>query len=418
MTALESVLQSIKKQSGYTYIVKKDILLKANKVTLDIKDVTVAEALIQSFKDQPFTYIIDGKIISIITPAVDLAPRLSEDGLSNLSPSLETPPITGTMLGPDAQPMAGVSITDKATGKGTITNAKGQFTLSGTATNTTLRITYVGYEPVEINVSENEGRLKVFMEPGKNELDKVIVQGYGTTTARLTTSNIATGNCRGDRKAAHHESFTCFAGKGGRPGCIAGKWLCQCTDKSGIKGRSAMSLSSRTFPVDPLYVVDGVPLTVSDISNSNNYTNGSTGFIQNAQGFIGPAGGQSPLFSINPSDIRKYRSTQRCRCYRHLRIPRRKWGDTHYHKKGKAGKTQFDLRVQEGVIRVTRFYDMLNTAQYLRYVTRAFANDQHTYPDDPRFTPGKGNAYDFILWDTTRYTSWQKKCMARVCAYH
>ncbi len=80
--SLESVLQSIKKQSGYTYIVKKDILEKANKVTLDVKDVTVQEALAQSFKDQPFTYAIDSKIISIITPTPDLSQGLGKQYFS------------------------------------------------------------------------------------------------------------------------------------------------------------------------------------------------------------------------------------------------------------------------------------------------------------------------------------------------
>ncbi len=55
------------------------------------------------------------------------------------------------------------------------------------------------------------------------------------------------------------------------------------------------------FVSDPLYIIDGVPLSIMDIGGNSSYNNGSVGFLQN--GFTGPAQGQSPLFNLSPGDI-------------------------------------------------------------------------------------------------------------------
>ncbi len=63
--SLQTVLQSIKKQTGFTYIAKEELLKKANKISLNIKNASVDEVLKACFKNQPFKYSIDGKIIII-----------------------------------------------------------------------------------------------------------------------------------------------------------------------------------------------------------------------------------------------------------------------------------------------------------------------------------------------------------------
>jgi len=50
------------------------------------------------------------------------------------------------------------------------------------------------------------------------------------------------------------------------------------------------------FTSDPLYIIDGVPLTVLDIAGGSNYATGPKGFTQT--GIYGPAGGQSPYLVL------------------------------------------------------------------------------------------------------------------------
>ena len=79
------------------------------------------------------------------------------------------------------------------------------------------------------------------------------------------------------------------------------------TVKVEIRGRNSIG----NFPSDPLYVIDGVPLTILDLTGYGSYQGGSQGVVQS--GIQSPAGGgQSPFFSLNPSDSRKYQRPKGC----------------------------------------------------------------------------------------------------------
>jgi TonB-dependent starch-binding outer membrane protein SusC len=76
-------------------------------------------------------------------------------------------------------------------------------------------------------------------------------------------------------------------------------------------------------------------------------------------------------------------------------------------KKGKEGKTKFDFNVFTGFAKADHL-KLLNTKQYLSFRREAFANDGLTPsadPNDPGYSP------DLMIWDTTRYTDWQKVLM-------
>src|ERR1044072_9935497 len=63
--SLESVLNSIKKQSGYVFFYNYRILEKSRPVTLQVINVSIGEALDACFKDQPLSYSIDGRLITV-----------------------------------------------------------------------------------------------------------------------------------------------------------------------------------------------------------------------------------------------------------------------------------------------------------------------------------------------------------------
>jgi hypothetical protein len=62
---LQQVFTEIEKQSGYSFVYGKEQLQKAKKVTLDVKEVNIENVLTLLFKDQPLTYTISGRYISI-----------------------------------------------------------------------------------------------------------------------------------------------------------------------------------------------------------------------------------------------------------------------------------------------------------------------------------------------------------------
>ena len=69
-------------------------------------------------------------------------------------------------------------------------------------------------------------------------------------------------------------------------------------------------------------------------------------------------------------------------------------------KKGKAGKTKIDLNFYSGIGEVTRTMQFMNTQQYLAMRREAYKNDNAV--------PQPADGPDLLLWDTTKYTNWQK----------
>jgi TonB-linked SusC/RagA family outer membrane protein len=150
--------------------------------------------------------------------------------------------------------------------------------------------------------------------------------------------------------------------------------------------------------------VDGVPLTVVAVGKTTNTSTGSYGFLQNP-GLIGPAQGQSPLFSIDPADIESITVLKDADATSIYGSRGALGVILITTKKGKPGKTHLNIHVDEGVNRVTKYWQLLNTPQYLEMRREAFQNDG--------IAPNVGNAPDLLLWDTTRYTDWQRALYGR-----
>lgn len=387
---LEKVFTAIKKQTSYLFLYNDALLVNAKKVTLQVKNASLEEVLSECFKDQPFDYKINGRTIFIINRP---EPEKKEQSVVN-----ETTPgdeVKGRITNAQGEPLSGANIVVKRTGKGTQANANGEFTLKNVDANESVTISFTGYAPQTIKVGSRKS-LMLVMQVADNELDEMVVQGYGTTTRRLATGNIAKVTAAEIEKQPVMNPLLALQGR------VAGLEVRQVNGfasapiKIEIRGRNNID---GNISGQPLYIIDGVPLTVLEL-NTTTYATGSTGFIQNGL-FNGPAGGQSPFFSINPADIES--------------IEVLKDGDaTSIYgsrgangvilvttKKGKVGNTKFDINIQQGINKVTKYYDMLTTSQYLAMRREAFQNDG--------VTPTTGNAPDLLVFDTTRYTDWQKE---------
>jgi hypothetical protein len=168
---LETVLLKIEDQTGYQYVFRA-VKAKDTKVTIEVKDVTLQEALGLCFVGQPFTWVIDGKTILV-----------KEKEILRPAPTVK---VQGIVLTESGQPLAGANVTVKETGRGTITNAKGEFELLDVPVNNTLIISFIGYSSQQLKVKDAT-KVQIYLKVAKNELDKVVIQAYGTTTQRLNT---------------------------------------------------------------------------------------------------------------------------------------------------------------------------------------------------------------------------------------
>lgn len=385
--SLEKVFSVIKKQTDYVCFYGYDILKDAKPVSLSFKDADVQEVLKAALWGQGLDFSITGKTITIMKKPVTAAASSAGPG--------RTVKAVGVVYNEVGQPLSGANVTIKATGKGTITNAKGEFELPAVPVNSSLIISFIGYAPQEINPTEGT-TLQLYLKIAKNELDKVVVQAYGTTTQRLATGDIATVTKEQIERQPVMNVLSALEGQ--VPGLVitANNQYASAPFNVEIRGRSVINA---TLPSEPLYIIDGVPLTVLSLGGLDG--NGqASGFLQN--GFMGPAYGQSPLFSINPSDIESVTVLKDADATAIYGSRGANGVIIINTKKGKIGKTKLEVNAYTGESHLFGRHHLLNTQQYLEMRREALKNDNIT-------TLAAGDAYDLLIWDTTRYTDFQKE---------
>ena len=98
----------------------------------------------------------------------------AEPGTTEASPSRKIK-VTGVVEDVEG-PVIGASVIEKGTGNGTVTDIDGNFTLM-VSPNATLKISYVGSEPVEVKATETP--MKITMEHGTQLLSEVVVTALG-----------------------------------------------------------------------------------------------------------------------------------------------------------------------------------------------------------------------------------------------
>ena len=390
------VFLAIKQQTGYVVFYNVDDLKIAHPVTLDVKDVPLADFLDICLKDQPLRYSIENKTIFITLKAS--SPTGQPGDTTPPSKLSQVVQVHGTVFTESGETLSGANVTNMETQKGTITNARGEFSLSGVSINNTLIISFIGYAPQRIKIKD-DANLKIYLKVAKNELDKVVIQAYGTTTNRLQTGDISTVTAAQIERQPVMNPLLALQGEVPGMTVTLNSGYASAPLVVDIRGQNSVNPS---FPTDPLYIIDGVPLTVNEIGNSSSAQTGSTGFLQN-NGLLGPAEGQSPLFSLSPEDIESISILKDADATAIYGSRGANGVVLITTKKGKAGKTKLDISAQQGENRITRFWQMLNTQQYLQVREEAFKNDG--------ITPNISNAYDLISWDTTRYTDWQRFIM-------
>ncbi len=385
---LKTVFASLKNQTGYgVFFENGEAMLQSSApVTLDLKNVSLELFLKVCLKDQPLDYTLEGKTIFIKKKEV-MPIALS----STTAPIAE---IKGRVTNDKGEPLVNANITVKRTGHGTVTDANGNFTLHNVTPEDVLAVTFIGYTPQAISIRDRKV-LTLIMQSSNSDLDKVVVQAYGSTTTRLATGDIAVITSDEISKQPVLNPLQALQGR------VAGLIVTQTNGFSSapikveLRGRNTINA---LFSSDPLYIIDGVPLTLLDVGGNSNYQSGSTGLIQN--GFLGPAGGQSPIFSLNALDIESIEVLKDADATAIYGSRGANGVILITTKKGKAEKTRLDIRATQGMSKVTSYWDMLDSKQYLQIRREAFANDG--------IAPDAGSAPDLLVWDTTRYTNWQK----------
>lgn len=91
----------------------------------------------------------------------------------------QTRTVSGIVTDESGEPIIGVSVLVKGTTNGSITDINGNFSISAAPGNVLL-LKYLGYKDLEIKVTSQASRIRAVMEEDTQNLDEVVVVGYGT----------------------------------------------------------------------------------------------------------------------------------------------------------------------------------------------------------------------------------------------
>ena len=162
----------------------------------------------------------------------------------------------------DNEPIIGASIqVVGASNIGTITDVNGQFTLQVPAGKKTLKITYVGMEPLEVAVTDKPIRIQ--LRNDANNLDEVVVVAYGTQKKTSLTGAIQ--EVKSDEILLRPTSSVASALEGMVTGVQVNSTYGVPGEDPSIRIRGIGTVNGSSAP---LYILDGVPYggNISDLN--------------------------------------------------------------------------------------------------------------------------------------------------------
>jgi TonB-linked SusC/RagA family outer membrane protein len=163
--------------------------------------------------------------------------------------------ITGTVVDQAGEPVIGANVIEKGTVNGVTTDVDGRFSLEVT-NNATLQVSYIGYLSQNIAVG-NQTDLQITLRENAQALEEVVVVGYGSQRRSDLIGSVGSVS---EKALAGRATLTVeHALQGKVPGVMVTQQNGQPGAAPSIRIRGIGTLNNN----DPLYIVDGVPLTNS-----------------------------------------------------------------------------------------------------------------------------------------------------------
>ena len=251
-TPLETVIQSIKKQTGYVFIYDTPDFKKAT-VSIRVNSATVEETLEKVLRNLPFTFkIIDNNILI----------KQREFVAENVRDVKLPATVRGKVTDAKGVPLPGVSVKVKGTTIGVTTDTDGNYSLS-VPDNSVLVFSFIGFLSQEI-IAQGRTAIDITMVEQSQSLSEMVVVGYGVQKkANLTGAVSSIGT-----KELESRPITAISSS--LQGLLPGVTIRSFT---GLPGQNGGTIRIRGIGTlgdsGPLIVIDGIPGGSMDILNPN-----------------------------------------------------------------------------------------------------------------------------------------------------
>lgn len=248
--SLVRVLHEIRKQTGYVFFYKTDILKGMPKVNVIVNNADITEALDACISNLPLQYsIIDETIVISRKEHKEIEKAVLEKTAVDF-------PVKGKVTTITKEPLPGATVKLKGSASGTITDEEGNFILNIPGEGGVLVVSFIGFETFEVAVNNEETNLEIILKEQTTVINELVVLGYGTVKRSDVTGSVS--SISSDEitqvKAISNLAQTL-------QGQAAGVQVSQRSGQPGenisiiIRGNNSIQASN-----SPLYVVDGLPL--------------------------------------------------------------------------------------------------------------------------------------------------------------
>ena len=162
--------------------------------------------------------------------------------------------VRGVVSDLSGEPLPGVNIVVKGTLQGVMTDPNGNYQISVPGSDAILMFSYIGYISQEVTVG-NQNEINISLKEDLQQIDEVVVIGYGTVTKKDVTTAVSTVSTKDIDERPIVSAAQALQGKAagvnvyspsGAPG---GEMVVR------VRGTTSFNGSN-----SPLYVVDGVPV--------------------------------------------------------------------------------------------------------------------------------------------------------------
>ena len=253
--------------------------------------------------------------------------------------------ISGKVTDTKRIPIPGVNILLKGTKNSTQTDFDGNFKIKANKGDI-LTVSYVSFATVHVPASNG---MTIELVETQNELEAVLVVGYGTQTKKNLTDNIARVTAKDIQQIPVSNVQNALVGK------LAGVQITQTNGKVeggiNVRVRGAASISAGT---QPLYVLDGIPLITDNESSNGAPTN--------------------PLLTLSTNEIESIDVLKDASSAAIYGARGANGVVIITTKKGKDGKANFSLNFSQGVSEATHKKKWLNAKQYVELLQEAGRN--------------------------------------------
>lgn len=244
---VKDIIEEIEKLTDYSFVYDNNIFDVNKNVVVNARESSVSEVVEQLIKGENLNYEIVNRFIVISSNSVT-------------SSSQQPKQISGKIAGSDGMPLPGVTVYEKGTSNGTITDIDGNYSLKVASATSVLVFSFVGMETQEIPVA-NKTVIDVKLIESSIGLEEVVAIGYGVMKKRDITGSVA--SISGEQISAIPVANAAQALTGRLPGVNVVSQDGRPDAQISIRVRGGGSISQSN---DPLFIVDGFPVSsISDI---------------------------------------------------------------------------------------------------------------------------------------------------------